>query len=109
MNERCTCPTGWGHVVADNCPVHDPRPQHTVTDAYGAHVTAQQAERERVRHLDRGYGALGALVDALKRGRCVFWTGNVLVELDADHVPDGPVTMVLDEDDFDSLDWLASK
>lgn len=48
-------------------------------------------------------GPLRALIDALRRRRCVFWTGNVLVELDDDHVPDGPVTMVLDADDFAAL------
>lgn len=60
--------------------------------------------------MDRG-GALRALIDALDRRRCLFWTGNVLVELDRDfdvmEEGVGGVTMVLDEDDMRSLRELA--
>jgi plasmid maintenance system antidote protein VapI len=58
-------------------------------------------------------GALNALVDALKRRRVLLWTGNVLVELDAN--PEDAMaplwrsqaTMVLDEGDFNALRSLT--
>jgi hypothetical protein len=57
-----------------------------------------------------GIGSLRAILDALDRRRCLFWTGNVLVELDRDFDPAeegvGGVTMVLDEDDMAALRGL---
>ena len=62
---------------------------------------------------DSSLGALRALVGALSRGRCLFWTGHVLVELDRDFDPAeegvGAVTMVLDQDDFAALKTLADQ
>lgn len=62
---------------------------------------------------DEAIGPLRALLDALERGRCLFWTGNVLVELDRDFDPAeegvGSVTMVLDADDFAALAASVSK
>jgi len=56
--------------------------------------------------------ALRVLLEALERRRCLFWTGNVLVELDRDFDPSedgvGGVTMVLDDEDFTALKALSS-
>lgn len=56
--------------------------------------------------------ALRVLLEALERRRCLFWTGNVLVELDRDFDPSedgvGGVTMVLDDEDFAALKALSS-
>jgi hypothetical protein len=49
-------------------------------------------------------GPLRALVDALSRGRPLFWTGEVLVEVDVDFPAGvGQATMVLDADDMAAL------
>lgn len=48
-------------------------------------------------------GPLRTLVDALDRGRPLFWTGEVLVEVDADPPRIGQATMVLDADDMAQL------
>jgi hypothetical protein len=49
-------------------------------------------------------GPLRALVDALSRGRPLFWTGEVLVEVDADFPANvGQASMVLDADDMAAL------
>jgi hypothetical protein len=53
-------------------------------------------------------GALKTLLDALERRRVLFWTGDVLVEIDAGvHPPNGQATMVLDRDDMNALKRLA--
>lgn len=31
----CTCPVGFGAVVAENCPRHNPRPAHTISGLPG--------------------------------------------------------------------------
>lgn len=48
-------------------------------------------------------GPLRALIDALRRRRALFWSGNVLVEFDDDFIPERPITMVLDADDYAAL------
>lgn len=57
-------------------------------------------------------GVLRVLLDALERRRCLFWSGNVLVELDRDFDPSeegvGGVTMVLDDEDFAALKALSA-
>lgn len=53
-------------------------------------------------------GPLIALIDALERKRALFWTGHVLVEFENDFIPQGPIAMVLDEDDMMMLSALKS-
>lgn len=48
-------------------------------------------------------GPLRTLVDALDRGKPLFWTGEVLVEVDAEMPTIGQATMVLDADDMARL------
>lgn len=71
---------------------------HAATLEMAADIAAELAKAREVR------GPLGALVEALRRHRCLFWTGNVLVEIEEHYVSTGPITMVLDEDDFAALE-----
>lgn len=58
--------------------------------------------------MNQGQGSLEALLDALDRGKCIFSTNNVVVELDKSYVPAGPVTMVLDDTDIAALRELLN-
>lgn len=82
------------------------RPQPS--DVYLDHVAARRADAERVARLARGCRALSTLVEALEDRDVTFFTGHVVVTLDA-ATPRGPVSMLLDEDDFDDLKWLAEQ
>ena len=31
QERRCTCPVGWGQVIAQDCPRHNPQPAHTIS------------------------------------------------------------------------------